>query len=76
MASSKRLTEEQLTEGLFTKIMNNIISGNIKRVGKALEDIPSVRKAAEKADKASKELNKAIKKAAKAEKAATKGLNF
>ena len=76
MASSKKLTEEQLTEGLFTTIMKKITDGNIQRVGKALEDIPSLKKAAADADKAAKRLKKSIARAQKSQKAAFKGLEF
>ena len=76
MASSKKLTEEQLTEGLFTAIMKKITDGNINRVAKALEDIPSLKKAADDADKSAKKLKKAIARAKRAQKVSDRGLTF
>ena len=77
MASSKKLTEKkQLNEGLFTKIMSNILKGRINRVASAVSDIPRIKKAAEEADKAIKELDKQIKKSNKVWKSGTKGLKL
>ena len=76
MASSKKLTEEQISENLFTAIMTKIMHGNVDRVVKALEDSPELRKYAKDADKAAKKLRKSIKKAQKARKDADMGLTF
>jgi hypothetical protein len=78
MASSKeKITEKkQLNEGLFTKIMSNILRGRIRRVSAAVSDVPRIKKAAEEADKAIKELDKQIKKSNKVWKSGTKGLKL
>lgn len=77
MASfNKKLTEEQLEESLFTKIMTKIMHGNIDRVVKAIESSPELRKTAIEADKAVKKLEKQIKKSNKAFNKAKGGLKF
>ena len=64
MASSKEeLTENQLVEGIFTKILNQIIQGRIKKVGKALEDAPDIKAATEELDDALLKLRISIKNA-------------
>jgi len=62
MASSKnKLTEEQLSEGIFTRILNQIIQGRVKKVGKALENAPNIKAASEELDGAVLNLRKSIK---------------
>ena len=55
MASSKnKLTEEQLSEGLFSSIMKNILKGRTKKVLNVIQNDPILKKATEKAAKAHK----------------------
>ena len=75
-SSNKKLTEEQLEESLFTKIMTKIMHGNIDRVVKAIESSPELRKTAIEADKAVKKLEKQIKKSNKAFNKVKGGLKF
>ncbi len=76
MASSKKLTEEQINENLFTAIMTKIMHGNVDRVVKALQDSPELTKYAKETDKAVKKLQKQIKRANKATKKAQRNIKF
>jgi len=72
MASSKnKLTEEQLSEGLFSSIMKNILKGRTKKVLNVIQNDPILKKAAD-FEASSKRLKKATEKAAKAHKSAWK----
>ena len=63
MASSKKpLTEEQIREGVFSKILSHILNKRIDKVEKALKDNPRLKKASRNADKALKALDKELKK--------------
>lgn len=61
MASSKnKLTEEQIREGIFDRILNQIIKGRAKKIGKALETAPNIKVASEELDDAISNLRKSI----------------
>jgi hypothetical protein len=61
MASSKnKLTEEQLSEGLFSSIMKNILKGRTKKVLNIVSDIPDIKAAVKNADVAHQRLKRAI----------------
>ena len=63
MASSKnKLTEKQIQEGIFNKILNHILDKRFSKVEKALKDNPRLKKAASDADKSLKALEKELKK--------------
>ena len=63
MASSKKpLTEEQIREGVFSKILSHIVNKRIDKVEKVLKDNPRLKKASKNADKALKALDKELKK--------------
>ena len=63
MASSKKpLTEEQIREGVFSKILSHILNKRIDKVEKALKDNPRLKRASKNADKALKALDKELKK--------------
>jgi len=73
MASSKnKLTEEQLSEGLFSSIMKNILKGRTKKVLNVIQNDPILKKATLDFEASSKRLKKATEKAAKAHKSAWK----
>jgi|TARA_B100001094_G_scaffold332265_1_gene403597 hypothetical protein len=72
MASSKPLTEEQLQENIFGKIMHNIMKGRFNRVASALDDNPRLKKAAKEADNAIKDFEKVFKKHTKGRKVTIK----
>jgi hypothetical protein len=64
MASSKnKLTEEQLTEGLFDKILSGILQRRTKKVIKVLQGAPNIQKKAKELDDAVSELRLALKRA-------------
>jgi hypothetical protein len=64
MASSKnKLTEEQLTEGLFGKILTSIIKGRTKKVLHIVSDLPDIKRAVKDADAAHEKLKRAISRA-------------
>jgi hypothetical protein len=64
MASSKnKLTEEQLREGVFEKILKGILRGRTKKVLRTLKDNPGLQRAAENTGKALDELEQALKNA-------------
>jgi hypothetical protein len=63
MASSKnKLTEEQLVEGVFEKILNRILNKRIDTVAKAFADNPRLKKASKEVAKAHDNLKKELKK--------------
>jgi hypothetical protein len=63
MASSKnKLTEEQLVEGIFEKILNGILNKRIDKVTKALADNPRLKKASKEVAIAHDNLKKELKK--------------
>ena len=72
MASSKPLTEEQLQESIFGKIMHNIMKGRFQRVAKALDDNPRLKKAAKEANNAIKDFEKEFKRQTKGKKVTIK----
>jgi hypothetical protein len=75
MASSKnKLTEEQkqLSEGLFSSIMKNILKGRTRKVLKVIQNDPILKKATQDFDVATKRLKKASEKAAQSHSAAWK----
>ena len=72
MASSKPLTEEQLQENIFGKIMHNIMKGRFQRVAKALDDNPRLKKAAKEANNAIKDFEKEFKRQTKGKKVTIK----
>jgi len=62
MASSKeKLTEEQLTEGLFDKILSAVLQRRTKKVIKVLQNAPNIKKATKELDDAVAELRLALK---------------
>ena len=62
MASSKnKLTEEQLVEGIFQKVLQNIVGGRISFVLDAFKDNPRLKKQTKKVAKAIDDLEKGIK---------------
>jgi hypothetical protein len=62
MASSKnKLTEEQLKESLFQKIMQRILQGKLDNVEKALKNNPRLKKATRKVNRAVKDYEKEFK---------------
>ena len=62
MASSKnKLTEEQLSEGLFDKILSAVLQKRTKKVIKVLQNAPNIKKATEELDDAVAELRLALK---------------
>jgi len=64
MASSKnKLTEEQLREGVFEKILKGILKGRTKNVLKILKDNPALQQAAKEASEALDDLEKSLKNA-------------
>ena len=63
MASSKKLTEEQLHEGVLSNIITGIIKGRTKKVLDLVQDAPSIKRATEIFDKSLAELRQAIKNA-------------
>ena len=64
MASSKNiLTEEQLTEGLFDKILTAVLRRRTKKVIKVLQDAPNIKKATQDLDDSIKNLRLALKRA-------------
>ena len=64
MASSKNiLTEEQLTEGLFDRILTAVLRRRTKKVIKVLQDAPNIKKATEDLDRSISRLQLAIKRA-------------
>ena len=64
MASSKnKLTEEQLREGVFEKILQSILRGRTKNVLKILKDNPGLQQAAKETSDAIDDLEKALRKA-------------
>ncbi len=64
MASSKnRLTEEQLTEGLFDKILTAVLRRRTKKVIKVLQDAPNIKAATKDLDDAIGRLRASIKRA-------------
>ena len=63
MASSKnKLTEEQLVEGIFEKILNGILNKRIDKVTKALADNPRLKKASKEVAVAHNKLKKELRK--------------
>ena len=69
MASSKNpLTEEQLNENIFGKIIHAMMKGRFNRVAKALEGNPRLEKAAKEADDAIKDFEKVFKRHTKGKK--------
>ena len=66
MASSKNpITEEQLNENIFGKIIHAMMKGRFNRVAKALDDNPRIKKAAEKAEKSIKAAEREFKRQTK-----------
>ena len=64
MASSKnKLTEEQLREGVFEKILKSILKGRTKNVLKILKDNPGLNAAAKETSDALDDLEKRLKNA-------------
>jgi len=64
MASSKnKLTEEQLREGVFEKILQGILKGRTKNVLKILKDNPALQQAAKETSEALDDLEKSLKNA-------------
>jgi len=62
MASSKnKLTEEQLSEGLFDKILSAVLQKRTKKVIKVLQNAPNIKKATKELDDAVAELRLALK---------------
>ena len=62
MASSKnKLTEEQLREGVFEKILQGILKGRTKKVLKILKDNPGLKAAAQRTSDSIDELEKLLK---------------
>tara|TARA_B100000745_G_C20127829_1_gene386351 strand:+ start:664 stop:912 length:249 start_codon:yes stop_codon:yes gene_type:complete len=61
-SSKNKLTEKQLREGIFDRILKHILNKNIDKVEKALKDNPRLKKASRNADKALKNLDKELKK--------------
>ena len=73
MASSKNpLTEEQLNENIFGKIIHAMMKGRFNRVAKALEGNPRLEKAAKEADDAIKDFEKVFKRHTKGKKCTIK----
>jgi F0F1-type ATP synthase membrane subunit b/b' len=68
MASPKPLTEEQLQESIFGKILHSVMKGRFDRVAKALDDNPRMKKAAEKAEKSIKAAEREFKRQTKGRK--------
>ena len=69
MASSKNpLTEEQLNENIFGKIMHAMMKGRFQKVAKALEGNPRLEKAAKEANNAIKDFEKEFKRQTKGRK--------
>ena len=69
MASSKNpLTEDQLLENSFGKIIHAMMKGRFNRVAKALEGNPRLEKAAKEADDAIKDFEKVFKRHTKGKK--------
>ena len=67
MASSKKLTEQQLVEGITSSILNFILKGKINQIDKM--GIPDdVKKQAKQVDKSYKRMKKSLAKANKANK--------
>tara|TARA_X000001382_G_C3022962_1_gene132276 strand:+ start:175 stop:390 length:216 start_codon:yes stop_codon:yes gene_type:complete len=67
MASSKKLTEQQLVEGITSSILNFILKGKINQIDKM--GIPDdVKKQAKQVDKSFKRMKKSLAKANKANK--------
>ena len=63
MALSKnKLTEEQLLEGIFEKILNGILNKRIDKVTKALADNPRLKKASKEVAAAHNNLKKELRK--------------
>ena len=62
MASSKnKLTEEQLREGVFEKILQGILKGRTKKVLKILKNNPGLQQAAQRTSDSIDELEKLLK---------------
>ena len=62
MASSRnKLTEEQLREGVFEKILQSILKGRTKKVLKILKDNPGLKQAAKETSDALDNLEKLLK---------------
>ena len=64
-SSKNKLTEDQLREGILSKILLAIVSKRVGKVEKALKDNPRLAKAVRNADKAVKELDKTLKSSGK-----------
>ena len=64
-SSKNKLTEDQLREGILSKILQAIVSKRVGKVEKALKDNPRLAKAVRNADKAVKELDKTLKSSGK-----------
>ena len=63
MASSKnKLTEDQLVEGIISTILKSIFSRRTKKVFKALEDNPALRRATDDFIDSSAKLDRALRK--------------
>ena len=70
MASSKKLTEQQLIEGITSSILNFILKGKINQIEKM--GIPDdVKKQAKQVDKSFKRMKKSLAKAQKINKKLT-----
>jgi|TARA_B100000315_G_scaffold34313_1_gene29027 hypothetical protein len=66
MASSKnKLTEDQLVEGILTKILQSIFSRRTQQVMKGMKNNPALEKATEDFFDAGKKLDRSLRKAAK-----------
>ncbi len=67
MASSKnKLTEDQLVEGILTKILKSIFNRRTRQVMKGMKNNPALKKAAGEFFDSSQKLDKALRKQAKA----------
>jgi|GEM_PF-3411639 len=70
-SSKNKLTEDQLREGILSKILQAIVSKRVGKVEKSLKDNPRLAKAVRNADKAVRELDKTLKSSGK-----TRGVKF
>jgi predicted transcriptional regulator len=58
-----KLTEEQLREGVFEKILKSILKGRTKNVLKILKDNPALQQAEKETSEALDDLEKSLKNA-------------
>jgi hypothetical protein len=66
MASSKnKLTEDQLVEGILTKILKSIFNRRTQQVLRGMENNPALEQATEEFFAAGKKLDRSLRKSAK-----------